>query len=293
MVGDRCQHKRYPRFGVIRALESVPKAIVEYYRPGWHNARMSKSGEPTPASDRRAVALLIPALAFQALRKVGTIYDSDTWWHLATGRLILERKAIPRVDPFSWTAAGETWQPNGWLSDAFLAVVEKMGGLPLVALLRPTFMVLIGIVVYAIGRRTGAGPWSAVAAAALAVFFAEPFVVERPQLFSFVLLPVVVISARSALRGSTPALIGTIALTALWANLHGVFVVGVGVVGLLALGYAVDRRTLLTPLKVAGGAALAGLVSPLFWRGYMNAVVRAVGFGDDQRMAISGPGQFE
>ena len=43
-------------------------------------------------------------------------------------------------------------------------------------------------------------------------------------------------------------------------------------VGLLALGYALDRRTLLTPLKVAGGAALAGLVSPLLWRGYTNAL---------------------
>ncbi len=153
-------------------------------------------------------------------------------------------------------------------------------------------MVLIGLVVYVMSRRSGAGPWSAVTAAALAVYFAEPFVVERPQLFSFVLLPVVVMTTRSALRGSTPALIVTSVVTALWANLHGVFIVGVGVVGLLALGYALDRRTLLTPLKVAGGAALAGLVSPLLWRGYTNASVRAVGFGDDQRMAIPGPGRF-
>ncbi|MDH3261650.1 MAG: hypothetical protein OEM81_00295 [Acidimicrobiia bacterium] len=233
---------------------------------------MIEPGDATPPPDWRAVTLLVPVLAYQAMRKIGTIYDSDTWWHLASGRLILEQKAIPRVDSFSWTAAGEAWQPNGWLSDAFLAVLERLGGLPWVALLRPTFMVLIGIVVFVLGRRSGAGPWSALAAASFAVFFAEPFVVERPQLFSFVLLPVVVMTTRSALRGSNRALIGTFGITALWANLHGVFVVGVGVVGLLALGYALDRRTLLTPVMVAGGAAVAGFASPLLWRGYTNAL---------------------
>jgi hypothetical protein len=105
---------------------------------------MTEPEDAIPRPDWRAVALLVPVLAFQALRKVGAIYDSDTWWHLATGRLILEQKAIPRVDPFSWTANGEPWQPNGWLSDALMAALERIGGLPLVALLRPTFMIPIG-----------------------------------------------------------------------------------------------------------------------------------------------------
>ena len=243
--------------------------------------------------DWRAATLLVPALAFQALRKIGSIYDSDTWWHLATGRLILEQKAIPQVDPFSWTAAGEAWQLNGWLSDVFLAVLERIGGLPLVALLRPTFMVLIGIVVFVLSRRSGAGSWAAVAAASLAVFFAEPFIVERPQLFSFVLLPVVVMTTRSG-----AAWIESGADRDLWCH--------------SALGqpaWCLRRRCRCGRLAGARlrarsahaadtshgrrGSCSGGVRQPALLARIHERVVCAVGLRNDQRMAALGPGRFE
>ena len=35
--------------------------------------------------------------------------DGDTWTHVATGQWILAHGAIPRVDPFSYTFAGQPW----------------------------------------------------------------------------------------------------------------------------------------------------------------------------------------
>ncbi|HEX9105026.1 MAG TPA: hypothetical protein VF997_22600, partial [Polyangia bacterium] len=46
--------------------------------------------------------------------------DPDPWWHLATGRWIVEHHAIPRVDPFSFTVAGAPWRAVDWLADLVL-----------------------------------------------------------------------------------------------------------------------------------------------------------------------------
>jgi hypothetical protein len=35
--------------------------------------------------------------------------DGDTNWHIATGRWILAHGAVPATDPFSYTAAGQSW----------------------------------------------------------------------------------------------------------------------------------------------------------------------------------------
>lgn len=42
---------------------------------------------------------------------------SDTWWHLAAGRLILEKGQILKTDPFSYTRSGAAWEYPGWLAE--------------------------------------------------------------------------------------------------------------------------------------------------------------------------------
>jgi len=68
------------------------------------------------------------------------IYDSDFWWHLGTGRYIVERHRLPAPDPFSWTTAmardtspGEagTRQFNltmEWLAQVAFYGLWKVGG---------------------------------------------------------------------------------------------------------------------------------------------------------------------
>ena len=41
--------------------------------------------------------------------------DTDTWWHLRTGEWIIENRAVPNVDPFSYTQLGEPWHPPYWI----------------------------------------------------------------------------------------------------------------------------------------------------------------------------------
>jgi len=70
------------------------------------------------------------------------IYDSDFWWHLRTGRYIVDTHTLPTPDPFAWTTArardtypGEarTRQFNlthEWLAQAMLYAAWRAGGFP-------------------------------------------------------------------------------------------------------------------------------------------------------------------
>ena len=50
-------------------------------------------------------ALLTTFFGFFAVK----VWDIDFWWHIAAGRDVLEKGAIPSVDPFGVYDAGNVW----------------------------------------------------------------------------------------------------------------------------------------------------------------------------------------
>jgi len=73
--------------------------------------------------------LLIAAAAFIALSsRPELLTDADTYWHMATGRWILEHGAIPAVDVFSHTMQGSRWTAHEWLSEVLFAGGFKLAG---------------------------------------------------------------------------------------------------------------------------------------------------------------------
>ncbi len=54
--------------------------------------------------------------------------DSDTWWHLRAGQWIVENRAAPQVDSFSYTRHGAAWQYPGWLVEAPMYLLYRAFG---------------------------------------------------------------------------------------------------------------------------------------------------------------------
>ena len=54
--------------------------------------------------------------------------DSDTLWQVRAGERILDHRAIPSTDPFSFTAGGRPWLPHEWLAETFMALAFRVGG---------------------------------------------------------------------------------------------------------------------------------------------------------------------
>jgi hypothetical protein len=71
---------------------------------------------------------LLGLLVFTALA-VRLLGDAGIGWHIRTGQLILATHEIPRVDPFSATAAGRAWFAWEWLYDVLVGWLESTAGL--------------------------------------------------------------------------------------------------------------------------------------------------------------------
>jgi hypothetical protein len=226
---------------------------------------------PSRLSAAAPVVVLVILVLWQAFSQAGAIESGDVFWHIRTGDLILD-SGIPAADSFSWTAQGEPWQPNAWLSDVIWAGLRAGFGLTAISLLRGAAVVAIALLVYWSARRRQAGPWASVAVAVVATLLINPFVSERPLLVGFLLFPVLLAAGQNYRSGSKWALAAAAGSMVLWSNLHGSFLTGVAVIGLYALGWMLEDRRWRRPLILGFTVAGAALVNPYFVSAYTHAL---------------------
>jgi hypothetical protein len=160
--------------------------------------------------------------------------DGDTWTHVATGQWILAHAAVPRVDPFSYTFAGQPWTAHEWLSEVLMALAYRAAGWSGVALLTGA---AAATAIFIMARRA-ARDLSGVALlvlVTLAALLVAPGLLARPHILALPLLALwaeALFAAREADRA--PPII-LVALMALWANLHGGFAFGLALMAPFAL----------------------------------------------------------
>ena len=171
-------------------------------------------------ADRAAVAA---AFLFVAALQVHRLDDPDTWWHLASGRLIAESGSVPATDPFSYTAAGAPWINRQWLFDLGLYGLWRVGGDQATILGAGALFLAAFACAYRLARRR-LPAW----AATFIVFLAAEGAVERftvrPEAATLCLLAVQLLLLDGAVGwGTVAALVG---IQLVWANLHALSVLG-------------------------------------------------------------------
>jgi hypothetical protein len=196
--------------------------------------------------------------------------DSDTYWHIAVGRWILDHGAFPHTDIYSFTKPGEPWISSSWLAQVLYAAAYDWAGWAGPVILSSASVALaFGLLARSLGAHLPAKYAVAVACAALLLsvshLFARPHVLVMPVMVAWVagLL-------RASERGDAPSF-WQLALLLLWANLHGSFVFGLALVAPLALDalWNADkphRMSLAMRWALFGAAALASCcVTPYGW----------------------------
>lgn len=217
---------------------------------------------------KRAVAAAVALLGFVA--GVFPIFESDLFWHLASGRWILERFAVPRVDPFRFTSGGAPWVDHEWLFQVLVRLAERAGGLDALILLRACALALFAWVLHLAARRAGSSAGLAGLVAIGATMGVRPRFLVRPEIFTLfaivallALLDRAIAAPGSPVRRFAPA----VALTMLWVQLHGEALLAPGLTFLFLLGAARERRlgwrTVVGVPAVVGAALLA---NPYGWR---------------------------
>ncbi len=208
------------------------------------------------------VPLVLAGLAaFAATR--APVSDSDFFWHLTVGRDIAAH-GIPRVDTYSWTVAGKSVLPDQWLGELLFYVAYSIGSWTGAIALRALAVgVLIAIVVWTALAERPLRPLIAVLASLPAIGVSRFAWTDRPELFGLVCFAILIALLRAVRRGSLTAFALCVPLVLLWANLHGSYALGLGLVLVVAVERAVvdpSRRRRYAAIAIA--SVLATFVTP-------------------------------
>ena len=217
-----------------------------------------------------------------ALATADSFADPDLWMHILTGQAILRTGHIPRFDTYSYTAAVMPWHNHEWLAQVALAVsYAQLGifGLKLLKLLCASITILALAIGISATRASSRVQRLTLIITAVALATQMQF---RPQLFTFMMLSVVMaVIAVEIYRGGA-MLWPLIPVFALWANLHGGYAIGLGAMivavavlfiqGLGLPGRMTSARSLgLVTLGCAGATILNPFGAGL-WTGVAHSV---------------------
>ncbi len=220
----------------------------------WNPSKLTRAG-------RLADGLLMFALAgLTFLLGCQELFDADVWWHLRAGRWILEHRAVPWVDPFTFGSAGQPWVDVHWLFQVGLTLAFGAFGVAGTILLAAAGA--SGAVVAGFGLRHREWPAWIVAAAWLpGVLLASTRFDPRPEIVTLVCLSAffgILLRARQA-----PGWLWVLVpIEVLWVNTHGLFVLGPWMLVLFLIDRAIvggepPWRRLWMPSLAVGLACLA------------------------------------
>ncbi len=195
--------------------------------------------------------------------------DPDLWGHLTFGRAVLDHGHLILHDPYSYSAAGHLWLNHEWLSELIDALAfDALGVFGLKVMKLCVAAITIAFVALA-ESESDASEMAQLSVLVLSAMAIAPSMQFRPQVFTLALFAILMyILARDTYRRDGRLWIA-VPMLALWANLHGGFIMGLAALGTYACGSAacdwmhgerIRRAAGLGAITV--GAAAATLLTP-------------------------------
>jgi len=214
---------------------------------------MAGSKRPTYVEQTRGQTWLLPRLTIEQLWFAVPIFITlsfgfllklrlvDFWWHLKAGEIIVSSRSIPKTDLFSFTAAGHQFILQNWLVEVIYYTTYRVGGLALLVALNAMLLLAALLPTYHLCRqatdRLKLGVVSALLPAILLLYFGS----VRSQVFSFALFSAFYWVLSQYHRRKRNLLWTLPLMMILWVNLHGAFVLGLGLI-ILFLSCEAGRR---------------------------------------------------
>src|SRR6202158_3478041 len=204
------------------------------------------------------------------------LIDPDTMWQITVGQWILDHRAVPEPDVYSFTMRGQPWISTQWLAQVLYAKAFAIAGWSgPVVLAASAIAATFALLTKFLCKRLGQSTTLVFVAAALAL--TVPHMLARPHVLA---LPIMVawvggLVAAADRRGAPSFWL--LPLMALWANLHGGFVFGLVLVAPIALDAVLNadvksRKSLaLRWTAFAVAALVASCCTPYGWNSLLAA----------------------
>jgi hypothetical protein len=198
-------------------------------------AAESANVEPAAPSPLKRVSLFhySPALIFLVIvvADITRLADPDLWGHVRFGQDVLAQRHLIFYDRYSYSAPGHLWLNHEWLSEVLMAAIYNAFGTVGLKLMK--FACSAATILFlALALEETESP--ARVQFAILIAASAPLATHlqfRPRIFTFALMSsILAILSRYNYRGRAPVWLA-IPILALWANLHGGFIMGLAALG--------------------------------------------------------------
>lgn len=221
------------------------------------------------------------------LRQV--LLGGDLWVRLASGRLVLESHAVPRHDPFSFSAVGATWIDHEWILGTAMYLMYRVHYELIVVvfalLALAPFIVMHRHVL--VNRPAAWLPTLGIVAVAIAAAWRNypprPALVN-PLCFAILLTLIDTHRFDDAKRRRLSPVFLAIPLMFVWANLQAGFMVGFAVLAIWTVVCFIERRDRQLALGITLVALCAGLANAYGWRLYTYTLWASIGGSADRNI---------
>jgi hypothetical protein len=160
----------------------------------------------------------------------GFVVDPDIWWHIKVGEAVLATHQFPHADIYSFTVPGAPWMAYEWLGEVPLAVAARIGGVTALDVLLLVLGAAIVTALYVFATIRCGNSKAAFVAVLLLFPIANASFTLRPQMLGYIFLVFTLIALELARQGKSWVLWVLPPVFLLWVNIHGSFVVGLGVI---------------------------------------------------------------
>jgi hypothetical protein len=220
-------------------------------------AAPSPPGQAASGTRVGLIALVLSGVVF--LGSIEPIRNYDYFWHLATGRWMVDSGRLPEQDPFGLASEPQPWINYFWLFQLALYAAHSIAGHAGMSMLRALVVAsLLALVFLLSSRRTG---WpAALLLTAIAWYGADHRLTVRPETMGTFFVVAEIWLVLPPIRWAK--VLASLLLTVVWVNVHPSALLSpcIAVLGLL---FAVEHREELRQrAALVAGSSIALLLSP-------------------------------
>lgn len=204
----------------------------------------------------------------------GLLNDPDTYWQITLGQWMLDHHAVPRTDLYSFTMQGQPWISTQWLSQVAYALSYSVAGWAgPVVLAAASGSLAIALLARFLDQRLTRTATLVILCATLALMAGH--MLARPHVLAMPVMVAWVAGLVDAMDRKRAPSFWLLPLMVLWANLHGGFVLGLALIGPIALDAIwhtpkeQQARVLLRWALFGIAALAASCVTPYGWEALM------------------------
>lgn len=174
-----------------------------------------------PVFNYALLAIFLVFLGFFTTFKITG--DDDVFWHLSTGRLIVNTLHVPSTDVFGYMTQGQEWMPFEWGWDVMTYGIYSFSGYTGLSVFRTALIIAVFLIFYYLLKRFNVSNTFSIFSLLVLSFGMIDRLTPRPHLMSYIffaLLIYIICEYRYFSRGGRKVLYFIPIIFLLWANMH-------------------------------------------------------------------------